>query len=69
MKIIEEKHNKVIVLREGEEITVKTLYKNKVNIQIKCKDHSLYVLDIEDKRLKQIKTEQEQLNKLKDLIK
>ena len=66
MKVIEEKNKKILYLDEGEEILVKTLFKNKVGINIKCQDHSLYVDDIILKNIKNMSIEQKELAKLKD---
>ena len=66
MKVIEEKNKKILYLDEGEEILVKTLFKNNVGINIKCQDHSLYVDDIILKNIKNMSIEQKELAKLKD---
>ena len=65
VKEIEEKNKKVIFLDEGDVLEVKTLFKNRVNIHIECKNNALYVEDILEQRIQQIKLEQEQLEKLK----
>ena len=66
MKVIEEKNKKILYLDEGEEILVKTLFKNNVGINIKCQNHSLYVDDIISKKIKNMSIEQKELEKLKD---
>ncbi len=66
MRVIKEKIKKIIYLDEGEEILIKTLFKNNVGINVKCQNHALYVDDIILKKIKNISIEQKELAKLKD---
>ena len=65
VKLIEEKNEKILILNEGEELRIKTLYKNKISLKVSCHDQALYVEDIIDKRIEQIKEEQIALASLK----
>lgn len=66
MKIIKENGKDMIILDEGEEIIVKTLFKNNIGIDIKCYNHSLFVDDVKLKDLKNMSMEQKELEKLKE---
>lgn len=66
MKIIEENGQQVIYLQEGDNIFVKTMFKNPYTMNIKCLNHSLFINDIIDKRLKEIQIEQEELKKMRE---
>ena len=66
MKIINSKNKKILYLDENEEIVVKTLFKNNINVSIKCQNHSLYVDDVISKDIKNLKLEQKELEKLKE---
>ena len=66
LKVINEKEKNIIYLDEGEQLIVKTLFKNKVGIEIKCKNRSLYVEDIISKDIKNLKIEQKELEKLRE---
>ena len=66
MKIIKEKEKDIIYLDEGEEILIKTLFKNNIGINIKCHNHSLFVDDVILKDLKNMSIEQKELKKLKE---
>ena len=66
MKIIKENGKDMIILDEGEEIIVKTLFKNNIGIDIKCYNHSLLVDDVKLKDLKNMSMEQKELEKLKE---
>lgn len=64
MKLIEGEKQHELFLDEGEVLQVKTLFQNKITIQISCKNHTLYVEDIIQDRIKEIKLEQEELEKM-----
>ena len=66
MKIIKENGKDMIILDEGEEIIVKTLFKNNIGIDIQCHNHSLFVDDVKLKDLKNMSMEQKELEKLKE---
>lgn len=66
MKVIKENEKDIIYLDDGEEILVKTLFKNNIGINIKCQNHSLFVDDVILKDIKNISIEQKELEKLKE---
>ena len=69
MKIIEEDKKKIIYLDNEEELEIKTLFNSKIILHISCKNHTLYVEDIVEKRIQQLRLEQEQISNLDDYLK
>ncbi len=62
---IMEDGRKVVYLEEGEEIVIRTLNKNKVKVVVACKGHALFVDDVLEKKIKDIREEEQELKKLK----
>lgn len=68
MKIIKTETQNELFLDEGEEIQVKTLFHNKITVRISCKNHTLYIEDVIQDRIKEIHLEQIELEKMKEKV-
>ena len=60
MRILDSENGKTVILKDGEELEVKTMSGNPLRIQIKCNDGVLLVDEITERRIKELKIEQEQ---------
>ena len=69
MLILEEKEKKFIILKDKEKIEIMTLKGNPIRIQIECQDGTFLVDEVTQKRIKEIKMEQEQIKQMNNLKK
>lgn len=69
MRVVEEKDVTQIILKDKEKVEIMTLKGNPLRIQIECKDGTLLVDEISPKRIKEIKVEEEQIKRMKELEK
>jgi len=69
LKILNSENGKTAILNDGDILEVKTLKGNPLTIQIKCEDGVLFVDEITEHRIKELKIEQEQKEIMEDLQK
>ena len=65
MRILDNKKEKIIILEDGDILKVKTLKRNPLTLKIECKDGCILVDELLINKIKEIKREQKELEKIK----